>query len=204
VRKPWPFVKFILFLKEQPLDHPYYQERLAMLKVWADSGTYRALLGRRADPSADQLIEVVKIQAFELAPEGQTVDPYVLASDGDRQFLRTRYATAVRESEWKDFKPTEKGVDQPRAVRDGQPLFFEVWDANYRGDTLIGGFVVYPEGRDVKAGAKGERLAGYTANIQWDWRDPQTVSRAGFARVQVRFTRRLAPAGTGAVKAVGR
>ena len=33
-----PFVKFILYIKQQPLEHPYYQERLAMLKVWADTG----------------------------------------------------------------------------------------------------------------------------------------------------------------------
>ena len=33
-----PFVKFILYIKQQPLEHPYYQERLAMLKTWADTG----------------------------------------------------------------------------------------------------------------------------------------------------------------------
>jgi hypothetical protein len=70
-----PFIRFILYIKAQPLDGPYYQERLAMLKVWADSGVYRSLLGRRADPSDDLLIEAVKIRAFELAPAGQTVDP---------------------------------------------------------------------------------------------------------------------------------
>ncbi len=95
-----PFVKFILYIKQQPLEHPYYQERLAMLKTWADSGAYRAILDRRIDPSEDQLIEVVKIQAFELAGEGETVDPYVIVTDGDRQVLQTRYASAVRQAEW--------------------------------------------------------------------------------------------------------
>ena len=70
-----PFVKFILYIKQQPLEHPYYQERLAMLKAWADSGAYRAILDRRIDPSEDQLIEVVKIQAFELAGEGRRSIP---------------------------------------------------------------------------------------------------------------------------------
>ena len=89
-----PFVKFILDVKRQPLEHPYYQERLAMLKAWVDTGAYRKILERSANPSDGQLIEVVKIQAFELADEGQTVDPYVIVMDGDRQVLRTRYASA--------------------------------------------------------------------------------------------------------------
>ena len=140
-----PFVKFILYIKQQPLEHPYYQERLAMLKTWADSGEYRVILDRRIGPSEDQLIEVVKIQAFELAGEGETVDPYVIVTDGDRQVLRTRYASAVREAQWTGFKLTDAGVDQPRTFRDGQPLFFEIWDSNYLEDTFLGGLVVYPD-----------------------------------------------------------
>jgi Zn-dependent protease with chaperone function len=128
-----PFVKFILYIKQQPLEHPYYQERLAMLKAWADSGAFRAILDRRIDPSEGQLIEVVKIQAFELAAEDQTVDPYVIVTDGDHQILRTQYASAVREAQWSGFKSTDAGVDQPRAFSDGQPLFFEIWDSNYIG-----------------------------------------------------------------------
>ena len=113
-----PFVKFILYIKQQPLEHPYYQERLAMLKVWADTGAYRAILDRReSTPAKGQLIEVVKIQAFELAGEGQTVDPYVIVTDGDRQVLATRYASAVREAEWSGFKSTDAGVDQPRRLQ---------------------------------------------------------------------------------------
>ena len=120
-----PFVKFILDVKRQPLEHPYYQERLAMLKAWVDTGVYRKILDRTADPSEGQLIEVVNIKAFELADEGQTADPYVIVRDGDRQVLRTRYASALREAEWSGFKPTDAGVEQPRAFQNGQPLFFE-------------------------------------------------------------------------------
>ena len=105
-----------------------------MLKAWADTGGVpRDPRARRSTRAAGQLIEVVKIQAFELAAEGQTVDPYVIVTDGDRQVLRTRYAAAVREAEWTGFKATDAGVDQPRAFGDGQPLFFEIWDDNYLG-----------------------------------------------------------------------
>jgi Zn-dependent protease with chaperone function len=187
-----PFVKFILYLKTQPLEHPYYQERLAMLKVWADSGAHRALLERRVDRSAGQLIEVVKIRAYELAPEGQTVDPYAIVSDGDEQFLRTQYATAVKDAEWKAFRSTDSGVHQPRAFSDGQALFVEIWDSDYGTDTLIGGFVIYPHGRDAHPGPDGVPLAEYAASIRWDWKDPKPVSRSGSARVWVRFTQRIA------------
>ena len=141
-----PFVKFILYIKQQPLDHPYFQERLAMLKVWADTGNYREILSRREVPADDQLIEVVKIEAFELAAEGQTVDPYVIVTDGNRQILKTCYVSAVRNARWRGFKSTDAGVEQPRAFRDGQPLFFELWDSDYLADTFLGGFVVYPDG----------------------------------------------------------
>ncbi len=42
---------------------------------------------------------------------------------------------------------TDAGVDQPRALGDGQPLYFEIWDDNYLNDSFIGGFVVYPTAR---------------------------------------------------------
>jgi Zn-dependent protease with chaperone function len=185
-----PFVKFILYIQQQPLDHPYYQERLAMLKAWAGTGAYREILGRRGASADDQLIEVVRIQAFELAAEGQTVDPYVIVTDGEKQVLATRYASGVREAEWSGFQSTDAGVDQPRAFSDGQPLFFEVWDSNYLENTFLGGFVVYPDGSKAAPGADGERLADFTARILWDWKGPQAISRPGHARVWVRFTRR--------------
>jgi Zn-dependent protease with chaperone function len=108
-----PFVKFVLYLEKQPLDHLYYQERLAELKTWVDSGAYDALLERRAGEPADQLLEIVRIVAYELAPAGQTIDPYVLVSDGDRQVLRTRTVSGVRDAEWKGFQSTDAGSTNP-------------------------------------------------------------------------------------------
>lgn len=198
-----PFVQFLLDLKRQQLENPYVPERLAMLKTWVDTGAYREILGRDAAKDEGQLIEVVKIQAFELAPEGKTVDPYVIVLDGGQQVLRTVAVSGVREAEWRGFKSTDKGVDQPRSSRDGQPLFFEVWDSNYLNDTLLGGFVVYPRSRDAATGQDGDRVAAYTAKIHWDWKDPGAISRPGYARVSVRFLRREPDPGNGA-KNVGR
>lgn len=145
------------------------------LKAWDDTGAYRAILGRRGDEEDDQLIEVVKIQAFELAPQVQTIDPYVIVLDEDKPVLRTATATGRREAQWRGFKSTDRGVNQPRAFRGGQPLFFESWDSNYSYDAFIGGLVVYPDGDDSAAGGSGDRVAEYTAKILWDWKGPQSL-----------------------------
>ena len=145
------------------------------------------------------MIEISKIQAFELAGEGGVVDPYVIVSDGVRKILRTRSASSVRDAEWKGFRPNDPGVDQPRTFRDGQPLFFEVWDSNYLSDSLIGGFVIFPNIRDPRIGETGGEVE-YTAKIQWDWRERQANARPGHARVRVRFTQRKAADGPGMAK----
>ncbi len=165
-------------------------------------GAYREILSRRDLLAKDQLIEIVKIQAFELAAEGQTVDPYVIVTDGDRQVMATQYAYEVREAEWSGFKSTDAGVDQPRAFSDEQPLFFEIWDSNYLEDTFLGGFVVYPDASKAESGAEGERLADCTTRILWDWKGPKTISRPGHARVWVRFTKRKTPVDADVAKEV--
>lgn len=185
-----PFVKLILDLKRHVLVHPFVPERLAALKAWADTGAYRSILARRAHAS-DQLIEVVKIQAFELATLNETVDPYVLVFDKDKQVLKTRAGARLRDAEWHGFKTTDKGVELPRLFLDGQPLFFEIWDDNTPlPSTFIGGFVVYPDGHDAVVDKAGERVAEYTVKILWDWKDPRSIARSGFARVTFRFLTR--------------
>jgi hypothetical protein len=89
-----------------------------MLKGWADSGAYRSILARCQGEGDDQLIEVVKIEAFELADEGESTDLYVIVTDVNRQLLRTRHALAFRDAHWKGFEPSGRHVDQPRAFRD--------------------------------------------------------------------------------------
>ena len=70
-----PFVRFILYVKEQALVHPYYQERLASLKKLIDAGAYRKLRDRSVGPPSGALIEITKIQTFELAGQGGTASP---------------------------------------------------------------------------------------------------------------------------------
>ena len=185
-----PFVGFLLYVRQQPLEHPYYQERLAALRQWSDTGAHRAILGRHCDAASDQLVEVTRIRAYELASEGKSVSPYAIVFDGDRRVLTTATSSAGRDAEWKGFKSTDRGVDQPRPCRDGQPLYFEVWDDGYFGDSLVGGFVVYVDGRSATADVSGDRTAEYTVPILWDWKESATVSRSGYARVQVKFSRR--------------
>jgi Zn-dependent protease with chaperone function len=196
--KQWqhePFVKLLVDLKRHALTYPFVPERLAALKSWADTGAYHAILDRRGGTPNDQLIEVVRIQAFELAPEGQTIDPYILVFDRDQRVLRTVSGWGLREAQWQDFRSTDRSIKQPRSFHDGQPLFFEIWDDNtLYYDTLVGGFVVYPDSHDATRDEADGHLAQYTTRIQWDWKDAQAVSRNGFARVQVRFLRRQAAA----------
>ena len=185
-----PFVKLILDLKRHVLVHPFVPERLAALKHWVGTGAYRELVSRHARPDDGQLIEIVKIQAFGLAPDGQTIDPYVIAFDKDVQVLSTATAPAARAGQWEDFKSTDKGVNQPREFHDGQPLFFEVWDDNTLSDTFVGGFVIYPDGTAASTDGSGNRKLEITARILWDWNEPQLVTRTGYARVTVQFLRR--------------
>jgi Zn-dependent protease with chaperone function len=185
-----PFVKLLVDLKRQTLVNPFVPERLAALKAWVDAGAYRSILDHPDRLLADRLIEVVEIQAFELAPEGESIDPYVVVFDGDHRVLSTLVASGRREARWSGFKSTDRGVDQPRPFDDGQPLFFEIWDSDYGPDSFVGGFVIYPDGREARANESGEMLAEYTARILWDWKDSRTISRAGYGRVTVRFLQR--------------
>jgi hypothetical protein len=155
-----PFVSFVLYLKRQEMDQPYYQERLATLTRWAGSGVYRTLLDQEHESLDGQLIKIGRIQAFELAPEGETVDAYVIAGDGDEQVLRTVVAPAIRKAQWHGFRSTDRGANQPRAFVDGQALFFEIWDQNRISDTFIGGFVIYPDGRDAHEEVGGQADCG--------------------------------------------
>jgi hypothetical protein len=185
-----PFVRLLVDLKRHTLANPFVPERLAALKAWVDAGAYRSILDRPDRVRPDRLIEVVEIQAFELASEGQAIDPYVVVFDGDHQILTTATAPGRREARWSGFKGTDPGVEQPRPFEDGRPLFFEIWDSDYGPDSFVGGFAIYPDGRDARSSEAGEMHAEYTARILWDWKDPRAISRAGHGRVTVRFLRR--------------
>lgn len=63
---------------------------------------------------------------------------------------------------------------------DGKPLFFEIWHDGW-GDTLIGGFVVYPRSGQSE----------YVTRILWDWKDRSKVARRGLGTVHVEFSSRV-------------
>jgi Zn-dependent protease with chaperone function len=186
-----PLVGFLLDLKRHSLEQPYYQERLAALKIWADTGAYRRILARStAVADSSRLVEVLQIQAHELAAEGQTVSPYVIVLDRDQRVLKTVTASKVREAKWSEFRSSDKGVDQPRAMADGQPLFFEIWDDGYTKDSVVGGFVIYPRLEDGRDDGSGARVADYSVRILWDWKESGAVTRPGHAQVRIRFSGR--------------
>ena len=182
--------KFVLEIKKYPLEDSYYQDRLAILKAWADTGAYRKILDRSVGSSDGQLIEVVIIQAFELADEGQTVDPYVIVMDGDRRFSELAMPQVFEKRSGLDSSRRTQGSSSPETSRTDSLSSSRLWDRNYVRDSLIGGFVIYPDGRDAKLVEAGKSIAEYNAKILWDWKEPQTVSRNGYARVQVKFTPR--------------
>jgi Zn-dependent protease with chaperone function len=188
-----PLVKLIVDLKRHVLEQPFVPERLAALKQWADTGVYQKILERRPDACSDHLIEVLRIQAFELAPESETVDPYVIVLDGAEKVLQTKYASALRAAQWEGFENAGSAVNQPRTFRDGQPLFFEIWDADFGWDTFVGGFVVYPDSQEAKAGEGGIREIEHTTKILWDWKESRAISRQGYARIKIRFTPKETP-----------
>jgi hypothetical protein len=188
--KTWqnePFVKFILEIKRQQLEHPFVPERLAALKQWADTGAYRKILERDPRKDYSRLIEVVKIQAYELAPEGESINPYVTVYDADGQVLKTATAKGRRDAEWSGFKSTDKGVNQPRMFYDGSPLFCEIWDDGYLNDSFVGEFVVFPDYETATADSGDGRFAKCVARIQWDWKEAKQVTRPAYAVVTLRF-----------------
>jgi Zn-dependent protease with chaperone function len=187
-----PFVKLIIDVKRHAVDFPFVPERLAALKAWAATGGHRSILARPPYSRRGDLIEIVSIDAYALAADGESVDPYVIVYDGDDRVLQTRYGTGLQSAHWEGFKTTDKSVAQPRATSAGRPLFFEIWDADFGFDTLLGGFVICPDSFDGKAIGEGAREAEYTSKIVWDWKEPRSVARQGFARVRVRFTLREA------------
>jgi hypothetical protein len=182
-----PLVRLIMRIKKQQhLTHPFVPHRLRALRQWVQGGHFQAILERDVSRAGNLLVSVESVEAFELAPTGQAVDPYVQAFDGDKRFLRTVYGRAVRSARWEDFDPMSPSVQQPLRFRNGQPLFFEIWDRNWIQDTLIGGFVIYPHRED----ANDKGVATYNADIIWDWKQRRAVARAGYARVKVRFSER--------------
>ena len=138
------------------------------------------ILGRRGDAQADQLIEVVKIQAFELAPEGQTIDPYVDRlrrgpagpADGDR-LGRAGGRVAGLQEHRQGGRPAPDVPRRPAAVLRGLGRQLRLTTRSSAAS-----WCTRTAGMPAADGA-GDRVAEYTAKILWDWKEPQSISRAG-------------------------
>lgn len=177
-----PFVKFVMHIKRFSAQAPFIPERVAALKSWADAGLYRRILARSEPKSAsgDQLVVFQKIEVSGLAPEGETVDPYVIVFGEDEQLFKTPAISSTRAATWREFALSHRCAD-------GQPFFFEIWDANTFDDTLLGGFAIYPANpeHDQKRGR-----TRYTTSIVWDWEQRSSRTRDGVANVEVEFRKR--------------
>ena len=154
-----------------------------MIQVWADTGLTRRS-SRGVEVPAERMAHRGRERSRRSSspPRAKTIDTCVIVADGNRQILKTRYVSGCPRGPVAGLRvEPDAGVEQPRAFRDGQPLFFELWDSDYLADTFLGGFVVYPKGVRPSPVLEGERLADYTARILWDWKGPQTISRPGHA-----------------------
>jgi hypothetical protein len=95
-----PFLHLLLDLQRQELGQPFVPERLATLKAWADTGTSGTMVAQAARARPEQLLEIVPIEAYELVPAGQAIDPYVLVFDGGQWIVRTARRLGVGEARW--------------------------------------------------------------------------------------------------------
>lgn len=175
-----PFVRFLREVNGASSDFPFVPDRLARLEEWADSGSFREILGRapRAGPDPDQFVTIRSVVVRNVADAA--ADPYLVAYSGERKLFTTPHAEGLTSARW-------TGIDRRYAVADGQPLFFEVWNADWGRDAFLGGFVVYPRGATAGPGAA---KAVFTAPLEWDWKARTQTARQGYAEVTLKFSSR--------------
>lgn len=176
-----PFVEFVQHVKRFAAESPFIPERVAALKLWADSGEWKEILDRTssgARSQGSQLIVFDAISVSGLTSGETTVDPYVVVFDDQHQIFTTTVVNGVRAATWRE-------VNVPANHLDGKPYYFEVWDSNYGSDTLVAGFTIRPP----KAPAKGEKTV-LQAPLIWNWKERSNVTQQGYAQVRVYFKER--------------
>lgn len=78
-----PFVKFVLHVQRCPAEAAFIAERVAALKLWAESSDYQAILNR-SKPAEEGLLLSIKLIGVEgIAPEDSPAKPYVIVYDGN-------------------------------------------------------------------------------------------------------------------------
>lgn len=171
--KSMPYVQLFRELQRGALDSPFLEDRIVMLKHWADQGRWKQI-GLFDAEAEGRLLTITSIQAARIsdkdAPQHFYVRLYRLPSNAkaDLKFIGQTNAGL---GSWK-LKITEESWGS------GEPLFGELWADNFAFDSLVGGFVIYPTVRQRKA----------TASIEWDWADPSTETRVGVVDVTYLFS----------------
>lgn len=169
-----PFVRFILHLQQSTVQSPFIPERVAALKLWSESEAFERLMKRRVPIAKGQLVVIEKIALEGVATVDEPANPYVIAYQDQDPLFTTASAKGATAS------ATFDKLDFVQGTSPGQPLFFEIWNHSFGLDTLIGGFVVYPDGESTE----------YTTPILWDWKERSGIARNGVARLTLDFRNR--------------
>lgn len=176
-----PLIVALQYLHEQSVEMPYVAERLAALKQFVAAGQYQALLDRPAKGGRQLMVTLEGIDLLGLAPTGAKVSPYFKCYDGDQLLITSATAPRGHVAYFKEFRTAIK-------IPLGTPLFFEVWDDGYASDTLLGGFVLYPNLPPEKANALGHTMEQVVSSpILWDWKERSTRTDVGVARARLQL-----------------
>lgn len=170
-----PLYQFVTFLQQQPRAAPFIAQRLAALKLFAESDQYRGLRQRSAEESPRMLVIVEDIEVLGVADPGSGIYPYVRCSVGEKELFCTGTKPWGTTAVW-------KGLGKIAVDRVGQPVIFEIWNDGNVLDSQVGGFVIYPP-------LSSEEFATSTASILWDWKDRSSSTRIGVAHVKLRFAK---------------
>ncbi|QGJ70790.1 Hypothetical protein PBC10988_24880 [Planctomycetales bacterium 10988] len=164
------FVSMVKEFKESSRETPFIPERLAALKMWADTGSYQKILDRESGEVTRSTFEIQAISIDGMAAEEDPVDAYLIGYTKGNKIFESVMVEDATEATWREMAIL-------RAFTDGQPLFVEIWDSNYTFDSLVAGFVVYPE--------KGKNL--YTTQLVWDWQERTNKVRSNVVKVRLKF-----------------
>lgn len=85
-----PFVEFVQHVKRFAAESPFIPERVAALKLRADSGEWQKILGRSNSDTQTQDSQLIVFDAISvsgLTSDDATIDPYVVVFEDRRQIF---------------------------------------------------------------------------------------------------------------------
>lgn len=174
--KKWedrPLIEFVLDVRQSRSTHPFVPDRLAALKSWAKSGSYKQILARTTPAGDPQSVTIDVLLLKNLTAEGESTDPYVRVFVDDGVCLETVIQTNMeRDAAWAN-------IVLPSRLIARQPIYFEVMDHNSLWtDSIVGAFAVdFQPNKNV-----------YATPILWDVADRKQIARTGLAKVKLHTT----------------